>query len=1163
MKRTPPRLNLLKQAILAVTTAVLMLSTSHAAQIGINFEDEWGGDGGATVVDTAFGLNKTNWFNMVRVLNSESGAFSTNQTITLPDGGTLLVEWSAVNTYSVYADIPTTGDEQVTYGYLDDTGAGYKVAITGFRNFASGYSVTFIASSDSAASFADALVAYDSDTNTLQYLNPYTPNYTLNGSANPTGLAATSTVSSAISALKGNHKITITGTPESGSNRSSLAGIIIDYTPGGKNPPEIVADPQPPTKPVYSNQSFSLEALASGSPTLGYQWRKNGTPISGETGTTYTKSGVSTADNGNYDVVVTNSYGVITSAVAVITISPVAQPTITRAPVSQTFYQGYPATFTVEAAGGQLAYQWKKGTTAIPAATNASLTLPSVAASDAATYTVKVSNPIGSVESSATLVVNVPTGAYESAVAVTKPLVWFRYSETEPRLTETGSAANSGSAGSAAAGVAKRYVSFQQPGAIVGDGNKSARFSGNQMVDVPFDAALNPGSFTAELWVNPSSVGTTARSPLYNRGANTSDGFLFFAHNATTKWQFRTYVNNSGTSISSTVDVVAGVWTHLVGVFDATSGLMHFYVNGVEQGTGWDASGHTSNSSVQLRLGAGRNDLDAGDLFWEGGIDEVAIYSTVLSPAEIVAHYQNATNASRATAYDALVRASAPVGYWRLDEPAGPTAPAPKNSGTAGAAWAGSYGGDITPGTVGPRPPSEPGLESTNAAVTMSNGYTTTPQLTLANNITVACWMKREAVSTTGDLSWPAWLGGGGMHLNNGSASTPEAELRYHWNGGEWGWGSGLFVPAGVWTFCAMVVETNKATFYMSDGTILKSSVHTVAHAPMAVTSQPGFGANQPGRGDRNFIGQLDETTVYDRALTQGEINTLFMSGTGAILKLALAPGGVIEDSNPSSTKHHGYSFGASWVASSLDTAASPVTRSGVEQFSAATPSQITIPAHSDFNSTIGTICFWMRANAPLPGPGTEGAILVDRRTSSGAVIVLNDAGSIFVQCSGGANSFAVGYLPDDTWHHVAVTYDQSAVGSIAIYLDGALAGSQANTAAWSWLASQQIELGRSHDGYWRHYDGLLDDFRIYNRVLTEPEIGQVLTSGSIVDTAALKLRFNFDTLGIGESVIWPFGTLETSPTLKPGATWTPVSGATSPYPFLPTEPSLFFRARP
>ena len=95
-----------------------------------------------------------------------------------------------------------------------------------------------------------------------------------------------------------------------------------------------------------------------------------------------------------------------------------------------------------------------------------------------------------------------------------------------------------------------------------------------------------------------------------------------------------------------------------------------------------------------------------------------------------------------------------------------------------------------------------------------------------------------------------------------------------------------------------------------------------------------------------------------------------------------------------------------------------------------------------------------------------------------------------------------------------------------------------------------------------------MDDFRIYSRALTGTEIATLAaptTSDTLVDPAALKVRYNFDdATGAGQTVSWPLGTLQSSPALGPSAVWTPVSGATAPgYPFLPTSPAQYFRAKP
>src|SRR5262249_29286201 len=146
-------------------------------------------------------------------------------------------------------------------------------------------------------------------------------------------------------------------------------------------------------------------------------------------------------------------------------------------------------------------------------------------------------------------------------------------------------------------------------------------------------------------------------------------------------------------------------------------------------------------------------------------------------------------------------------------------------------------------------------------------------------------------------------------------------------------------------------------------------------------------------------------------------------------------------------------------------------------------------------------ITFWMRSAGTVTGAGDFGAMLVDRRSGRGDVIVQADDGTIFVQANDGngtVNSFSTGAVSDDHWHHIAYVYDQSASGFTTIYIDGVQSMTQAPMRPWSWDPAQRIELGRSHDGFWRAFDGALDDFRIYNRILSAAEIAQIFNSDSL-----------------------------------------------------------------
>lgn len=70
-----------------------------------------------------------------------------------------------------------------------------------------------------------------------------------------------------------------------------------------------------------NDQNLKLSVVAEGTPEPEYQWRKNSINIPGAKSSTYTINTVTLSDAGNYDVVVTNIAGSITSSSVTITVS--------------------------------------------------------------------------------------------------------------------------------------------------------------------------------------------------------------------------------------------------------------------------------------------------------------------------------------------------------------------------------------------------------------------------------------------------------------------------------------------------------------------------------------------------------------------------------------------------------------------------------------------------------------------------------------------------------------------------------------------------------------------------------------------------------------------------------------------------------------------------
>jgi uncharacterized delta-60 repeat protein len=152
-----------------------------------------------------------------------------------------------------------------------------------------------------------------------------------------------------------------------------------------------------------STTAFFTVAVGGSRP-ISYQWRKDGQDlldggnILGTTTTSLTLSNVLSADGGGYSVVASNSFGSITSQVAILT---VVDPVILGSPHSLATNGATTVELKVLTAGTPpLALQWRKDGMELPGATGASLVITNTQLQDTGVYDVVVTNYIGSVTSS-------------------------------------------------------------------------------------------------------------------------------------------------------------------------------------------------------------------------------------------------------------------------------------------------------------------------------------------------------------------------------------------------------------------------------------------------------------------------------------------------------------------------------------------------------------------------------------------------------------------------------------------------------------------------------------------------------------------------------------------------------------------------------------------
>ncbi len=181
---------------------------------------------------------------------------------------------------------------------------------------------------------------------------------------------------------------------EAGSVFSQTAKLTV------LSPVIITAQPYDTRVLLRGKASLSVE-VSEGSLPVSYQWRRNGLPLPNGTNKTFSLASVQTSDAGDYDVVITNDAGSVTSTSASLTIdSAMVAPTL---PAKLSVNQGSGASISVNPTGaGPFTYQWRKNGQNILGATEDVLVFEFASVTDSGGYDVVISNPSSSVTSSKT-----------------------------------------------------------------------------------------------------------------------------------------------------------------------------------------------------------------------------------------------------------------------------------------------------------------------------------------------------------------------------------------------------------------------------------------------------------------------------------------------------------------------------------------------------------------------------------------------------------------------------------------------------------------------------------------------------------------------------------------------------------------------------------------
>ncbi len=603
-------------------------------------------------------------------------------------------------------------------------------------------------------------------------------------------------------------------------------------------------------------------------------------------------------------------------------------------------------------------------------------------------------------------------------------------------------------------------------------------------------ALTSPQNFSLTLWFKTTSASGHKLVGFENTqfiGATGYDRHIWMGTDG--KIYFGVWVGAAFT-VSSLNTLNDGNW-HQVTATYAPSGFFALYVDGVLQGTN---SGIPGDYGGYWKLG-GYNLAgwpNASDGYFSGTLDDVRIYSRVLSAAEAKSLYQSggATRLAQPT----QPNQSGLVGYWKFDEDTGKTAKDWSGNGKTATLNSIAEPSTATSGWT------SKGKMSRALNFDGTNDYVSTLLPLNSLSAMTISWWEKTSVDTQAAGVISADNGSSGRFIiqeNSGGSIGP-----VYADGPVFPADFSVILGDGVWHMYTLTVSSfSSGTWRLYRDGVLFLTTTGYSFTPSSQTLE--LGTHVSGVGGY-WTGSMDDVRVYNRALSTSEVLALYKT-TGNITKQVDENGligywkfdeGATNKAADSSGNNH---RGILKFMSDPATPTSGWTNAG--KFGRA----VAFDGSDDYvdlgsSSLIAalpraTVSVWIKPNAA--SLGAQGKGIYSESNVGGTVYHLGlGSGKLYFSIYRGGtwyDAISSSVLTVGNWYHVVGVLGPN---GMTAYINGVQDGTNGNTLPSDFSISSVL-VGNFLNAGAYEFDGVIDDVRVYNRALSVTEIQVLYQSGT------------------------------------------------------------------
>lgn len=581
--------------------------------------------------------------------------------------------------------------------------------------------------------------------------------------------------------------------------------------------------------------------------------------------------------------------------------------------------------------------------------------------------------------------------------------------------------------------------------------------------------SFGTGNFTVSFWMKMG--GTTGNYTLFDEGGpsdSTKPGYQMFISNTSLRYNIS---NGSGNweevVVSNTSGINDNKWHYITWTYNAAQN--QFYVDGnLKMQRNWTYG--SGSPSANFLIG---KSWTASPI---GFMDDFRIYNYARSAAQIKSDFASKGSGSvkgtsvsmstNAKNNDAL--SNGLVGYWKMDESSWTndcsTTSVTDSSGN-------SNNGKACPASTGPTGGAA-GKFGNGGLIDNSNDYVSIPALSssplnITGDVTISVWVNPTAVSGTQEIVQR--VSGYGLKMVGGQFTG------YIWGGLE-GHYSTTTATAGNWYHVVMTYASNKHYVYVN-GVQENSQTDTVNLGSNSNDVEMGRSYSAASY----FNGKIDETRIYNRALSPREVRDLYNWSAGPVGYWNFEEGTGANVQDKSGNGNQGIWGGTGtnrWTSGKF----------GKSGYFNGTDDRVMAGNAASLNITSSiTLESWVKYETMAASKD-----VINHSGCNGYMLYAIGGTDISIAQQCNANTLSAGMnLNDGRWHHVAGTYDGT---TAKIFVDGVLKNS--GVKAWTFVNAGNLAIGRAGDGSSEYFKGFIDEVKIYNYPRTQKQIVEDMNAG-------------------------------------------------------------------